>query len=211
MELQLQSAISRANELSKIADIKGYGGREGDHVYENNGVKYDDRVSVFSDDTTTDIDNDPGLNYLDIWLGEAELDDSSLRNIMKGMKEIVQDPKKILTFLTVDFFNHDTQHSSIAEGTHTNFNFQLAFKVVTDEVFLQYLENGYMKLELYVSEGMEAYLIAKTNIPLKDLFRKTKHEGVAPALSSSITLYGEKNEILGILNYRLRMRFINNN
>ena len=50
--------------------------------------------------------------------------------------------------MTVDFYNHDTQHSSIAEGLHTNFNFQISYRVSTDEFFIKYLENGFLKLEL---------------------------------------------------------------
>ena len=109
--------------------------------------------------------------------------------------------------MIVDFYNHDSQHSSIAEGCHTNFNFQMSFKVLCDEVFLQFLETGFLKLELYVSEGMDTPPIAKANIPLKDLIKKTLGEGIAPALSSSITFFGDKNQIIGLLNYRIRMKY----
>jgi len=126
---------------------------------------------------------------------------------LKANKDVVFDIKRVLTFLIVDFYNHDSQNSSIAEGTHTNFNFQMSFKVLCDEIFLSFLENGYVKLELYVSEGMETAPIAKANIPLKDLVRKNLGEGIAPALSSSITFFGMKNEIVGLMNYRMRMKF----
>lgn len=74
LELQLKGAILRASELSKIVDLKGYGTKDGVEVYEKGGVKYDDRVSVFSDDAS-EIDIDPGTNYLELWLGDAELDE----------------------------------------------------------------------------------------------------------------------------------------
>lgn len=54
---------------------------------------------------------------------------------------------------------------------------------------------------------METAPIAKANIPLKDLVRKNLGEGIAPALSSSITFFGMKNEIVGLMNYRMRMKF----
>lgn len=79
--------------------------------------------------------------------------------------------------MIVDFYNHDSQHSSIAEGTHTNFNFQMSFRVLCDEIFLHHLESGFLKLELYVSEGMETSPIAKANISLKDLVKKQLGEG----------------------------------
>lgn len=129
-----------------------------------------------------------------------------MKNIFKNHKDSIHDLKKVLTFLTVDFYNHDTQHSSIAEGVHTNYNFQISFKVLIEEVFLQYLEHDFIKIELYVSEGMDAFLVGKANISLKDLTNKMLGEGIAPALSSSLTLYGENNEIIGVLNFRMRMK-----
>jgi len=75
LELQLKGAILRSNELSKLVDLRGFGSHEGVEIYEKNGVKYDDRVSVFSDDSVSDIDTEPGANYLEVWLGEAEFDE----------------------------------------------------------------------------------------------------------------------------------------
>lgn len=75
LELQLRGAILRSNELSKIVDLKGYGSREGLEVYEKNGNKYDDRVSVFSDDASEIDMEEPGTNYFEVWLGNAELDE----------------------------------------------------------------------------------------------------------------------------------------
>ena len=74
LELQLKGAILRSNELSKLVDLKGFGSHEGVEVYEKNGTKYDDRVSVFSDDGS-EAETEPGTNYFEIWLGDAELDE----------------------------------------------------------------------------------------------------------------------------------------
>lgn len=126
---------------------------------------------------------------------------------MKSNKNFHMDSKHILTFLIIDFYDHDSQHSSIAEGVHTNFNFQMSFRVICDEVFMNYLETGYLRLELFVSEGMETFSVAKANIALKDLVKKTLGEGVAPALSSTVSFIGEKSQIVGLLNYRMRMKF----
>lgn len=64
---------------------------------------------------------------------------------------------------------------------------------------------------MYVSEGMDAFLVGRGQISLKELTKKMLGEGVAPALSSSLTLYGENNEIIGVLNFRMRMRYIKKN
>lgn len=74
LELQLKGAVLRASELSKIVDLKGFGSKDGIEVFEKGGVKYDDRVSVFSDDAS-EIDIEPGTNYFEVWLGDTELDE----------------------------------------------------------------------------------------------------------------------------------------
>jgi hypothetical protein len=77
---------------------------------------------------------------------------------------------------------------------------------MVDEILLQHLEHDYIKIELYISEGIDALLLGKANINLRDLAKKNLGEGTAPAISSSLTFYGEKNEIIGVLNFRMRMR-----
>jgi protein fantom len=84
LELQLKGAILRSNELSKLVDLKGFGSHEGVEVYEKNGNKYDDRVSVFSDDAASEADTEIGTNYFEIWLGDAELDEVLFLNIFLG-------------------------------------------------------------------------------------------------------------------------------
>lgn len=77
----MKSAINKANELAKISDLRGYSNKEGGNLYEQNGIKYDDRVSVFSDDQS-EIDNDIRMNYLDLWLGDAEFDEVIVLSIL---------------------------------------------------------------------------------------------------------------------------------
>ncbi len=72
----MKSAITKANELAKISDLRGFSNKESGFLYEQNGIKYDDRVSVFSDDQS-EIDNDVRMNFLDLWLGDAEFDEVS--------------------------------------------------------------------------------------------------------------------------------------
>ena len=44
----------------------------------------------------------------------------------------VMDASNMLTFITADFYNHDTQHTNIVEGIIPNYNFQMSFKVSVD-------------------------------------------------------------------------------
>lgn len=47
-------------------------------------------------------------NYLDLYLGQLNLDETALlHNPSNKIKQIAQ----MVSFLTLDFYNHDTQHS----------------------------------------------------------------------------------------------------
>lgn len=46
----------------------------------------------------------------------------------------------MLVFATADFYNHDTVHTKLFNGTSLNFNFKAAFKVQTDPAFVRYIQ-----------------------------------------------------------------------
>ena len=46
----------------------------------------------------------------------------------------------MLVFATADFYNHDTVHTKLFNGTAVNFNFIAAFKVQTDPEFVRFLQ-----------------------------------------------------------------------
>lgn len=96
--------------------------------FERNGIKYDCNVSEFSVDTN----NDDEFNYLDLFIGEANLDENTIRNLLPYQDNI----SNLLSFLTIDFYNHDTVHTGISEGLRTNYDFQVAFKVTVDEFLI---------------------------------------------------------------------------
>jgi hypothetical protein len=52
----------------------------------------------------------------------------------------------------VDFYDHETQHTSVTDGMNCAFNLQVSFKVMCDGPFIQYLESGLLKFELYMSQ-----------------------------------------------------------
>ena len=140
-ELQLKAAINRAEELSKIVDLKGQANKDGLRTYEINGVKYDDSVSEFSVDT----DDTSGHNVFDLWIGQVDFDMGAVNRILenKDPNRLNRDVKKMLTFVTVDFYNYDTQNSTIVEGLRSNYNFQVAYRVVADELFIRFKKYNY--------------------------------------------------------------------
>lgn len=59
----------------------------------------------------------------------------------------------MLTFATVDFYNHDTEHTPIAEGAETMYKFQISYKVIVDEYLVNYFKTNSVKIEVYSSLG----------------------------------------------------------
>jgi len=47
----------------------------------------------------------------------------------------------MITFITVDFFNHQTQCTSPIEGINPHFDIRFSFKVKTNEFFISHLRN----------------------------------------------------------------------
>lgn len=44
-----------------------------------------------------------------------------------------------MSFLTVDFYNHDTDHTNVAEGLRYDFRYRMSFKVQVDQTLINYL------------------------------------------------------------------------
>ncbi len=92
--------------------------------------------------------------------------------------------KHLLTFLTIDFYNHETQHTNIAEGLITNFNFQITFKVKCDEFFIKFLESDFIKIELYAAKGEDAIKLGYCNIPLIELKTRNSEDQSSVVIDS---------------------------
>ena len=118
-------------------------------------------MSEFSVDHQTLDDQ----NYLDFFIGEANLDEQAISKLIPNGETI----KNPLSFLTIDFYNHDTIHTGITEGLKTNYDFQVSFKVQVDEFFIMFLETESLIMELYVSNGADATRIGYAELNLKSL------------------------------------------
>jgi hypothetical protein len=59
-------------------------------------------------------------NILDLWIGEVFIEENLLGMALKGKR--VNDLSKILNFITIDFYNHDTQHTDFGEGLKPSFD-----------------------------------------------------------------------------------------
>ena len=76
------------------------------------------------------------------------------------------------TFITVDFYNHETRHSDLSEGFAHHYSTQFSFKNAVDDFFVQYLEKNYVTVEFYLSRAQNALKIGKAKFPLSKVIEK---------------------------------------
>jgi hypothetical protein len=67
-----------------------------------------------------------------LYLSDSNLDENAIKKLIPNVENI----KNLLSFLTIDFYNHDTVHTGIFEGLKTNYDFKVSFKVIVDEFFI---------------------------------------------------------------------------
>ncbi len=95
-------------------------------VYEQAGIKYDDSVSVFDVEEKEMRDLESTENYFDLYLGHLNIDEGVL---MKNPQNKIKNTSHFVSFLTIDFYNHETQHSNFAEGVMKKLGNNYSFKV----------------------------------------------------------------------------------
>jgi hypothetical protein len=61
----------------------------------------------------------PQENVFDLIVNTANFDKARLSQVL-GNKELL--PSAVQTFITIDFYNHDTRHSDLAEGFEPNYS-----------------------------------------------------------------------------------------
>lgn len=95
-------------------------------IYAWGGIQYDDSISVFEAEESQLKELENQYNFFDLYLGQLNLDELSLT---KNQNNKIKDISKMISFLTVDFYNHDTQHSHFAEGNARKLDNNFSFRV----------------------------------------------------------------------------------
>lgn len=114
------------------------------------------------------------------------LEDLAISQQAKGQ---IRDIKNLMSFLTVDFYNHDTDHTQIAEGLRYDYRHRMSFKVQVDQNLIGFFERDSIKIELWGSEGSAAPLLGSGNITLKELVVRAQ-DSISPVIHSKMPIYG---------------------
>ena len=121
-------------------------------------------ITGFSKDSNEDeisIDE----NYLDLYITSANFDNEGIQN------KLGIEIDNLMSFISVDFYLHETQTSNLMTGQRPNYNFQLSFKVIEDENFISYLQDEYIIIELYYLKNNTQTIFANGKIKLSQLIQ----------------------------------------
>ncbi len=103
-------------------------------------------------------DLDSTENYFDLFLGNLNIDESVL---MKNPQNKIKNTSHFISFLTIDFYNHETQHSNFAEGVMKKLGNNYSFKVEVNSYFLKFISKNTISLELWSPQGTATVLLGK--------------------------------------------------
>ena len=104
-------------------------------------------------------------NYLDLYITVANFDQEGIQN------KLGIEVDNLMSFISVDFYLHETQTSNLMSGQKPNYNFQLSFKVIEDENFILYLQDEYIIIELYYLKNNTQTIFATGKIKLSQLIQ----------------------------------------
>lgn len=161
----------------------------------------DDNITEFSQDET-----EPELslneNALDIFFGECIYED--------GLgEELGFNIEHMLSFFSVDFYLHETQTSDILNGKTPNFNFQLTFRIIVDDNFINYLQSNYINVDIYSLRDNVQTIFGRGKINLKELIDvEINSQSSSRVINAICSLYYIKDPNLKIasIHYKMRMR-----
>ena len=221
MKMQLKAAQNRTEELARLADFRA---NRLIQLEKNQRLNfYDDQSRIIASKTeirlgelmeggefvTAEVETEVGTNenIVDLWLGEGEFYQLRLNEVLTR-----ENISELVTFLTVDFYNHETQVTNICTGVKPYYNIHISFKVTVDDHFLMYLEKGYVTLDAVASKEQGQISLGSGKIFLMELIKKagsgylnSDHGAVIEGVCS-LQRPEEPLSTIGVCKYKLRMR-----
>ena len=111
------------------------------------------------------------------------------------------------TFMTVDFFEHETQTTPVQQGLSVSTDHTLQYIVKADDFFLEYLDTKRLPVELNKSLGMDFATIGVANINLSWVLDDTLAGRTAEAPAEHFCdVIGRSGEVIARLRYAAYMR-----
>jgi First C2 domain of RPGR-interacting protein 1 len=151
------------------------------------------------DDGAGEADDIPGLgpdeNILELHLLHLFIEKTALRG--------ESNPS---TFLTVDFFEHETQATPLAAGWSVDVNQTYEFVVAVDNLFIQFMELDCLRLDLHVAHGLDFRTVGSAAWPLRrvlDVPKGQRSRGAAE--SHDVQFRSTSGEVVATLGLHMRL------
>ena len=140
-------------------------------------------------------------NYLDLYITSANFDSEGIQN------KLGIEVDNLMSFISVDFYLHETQTSNLMSGQKPNYNFQLSFKVIEDENFILYLQDEYILIELYYLKNNTQTIFANGKIKLSQLIQ-IEHDLKTRVIHGYIEMFYIDDSSIKLcdIKYKMRMR-----
>ena len=151
------------------------------------------------DDGASEADDIPGLgpdeNILELHLLHLFIEKSALRG--------ESNPS---TFLTVDFFEHETQATPLAAGWSVDVNQTYEFVVAVDNLFIQFMELDCLRVDLHVAHGLDFRTVGSAAWPLRRVLDVPKgHRSRGAAESHDVQFRSTSGEVVATLGLHMRL------
>ena len=156
-------------------------------------------ITGFSVDSEEDLAIDE--NYMDLYITKANFDVESIQNKL-GLPT-----DDLKSFISVDFYLHETQVSNLMTGQRPNYDFQLSFNVSVDENFITFLEDDFILIELYYLKNNTQTIFATGKIMLNQLIQ-IEHDSRTRVVNGYIEMFYISDSSIKMcdIKYKMRMR-----
>jgi len=91
-------------------------------------------------------------------VADIQFDRVSINEVL-GMKDAL--PNAIKTFITLDFFNHDTRNTDMITGYDPQFKTLFSFKNAVDDFYLKHLYKDFVLAEIFTIKGSRTRVTEK--------------------------------------------------
>ena len=107
-------------------------------------------------------------NILDFKVEDAEFYLNNFRSV-SGFAQAFDPNRALITVVTIDFYNHNTETTQMAEGKIANYQSQFSFVNKVDNFYISHLMKETLKMDVYVSRNNSAVHLGRCEIMLRDL------------------------------------------
>lgn len=154
-------------------------------------------------------------NILDFKIEDAEFYSAGFQQVagLAGAYDAANARRPFITLCTVDFYNHGTETSQMADGLRPNYQTQMSFKNKVDDFYVACLQKQSLRIDVYHSRDNAAVHMGRAEVMLKELVEREVASGEALSKAPLIQRWAQvfpvgsnESQPLGTIKYKMRLR-----